>query len=74
MVMTKTHSSDVVQGHELRGNASVNTKEATVDERSDGQCIERFQARVIDGLRVLVEACAKKEDIYRIELGGVPDL
>lgn len=35
-MITKTHSSDVVQGHELRRKASVNTKEATVDERSDG--------------------------------------
>ena len=32
----KTHSSEVLQGDELGGKASVNTKKATVDERSDG--------------------------------------
>ena len=34
-VMMETHSSDIVQGDELRGKASVNTEEAIVDEGSD---------------------------------------
>lgn len=64
-----THLTDVVQGDELGGKATMNTKEATVDEGSDGERIEGIQACVVDGLRVLVEACGKKEDGRHIEFG-----
>lgn len=69
-----THLTDVVQGDELGGKATMNTKEATVDEGSDGERIEGIQACVVDGLRVLVEACGKKEDGRHIEFGGTLDL
>jgi len=72
--MMKTHSSEVVQGDKLRGKATVNTKEATVDKGSDGECIEGFQACVVNGMRILVEACAKKEDAHHVELGRTLDL
>ena len=57
--MGGTHDAEVVEGVELGGEAAVDAEELLVHDGGERERAERFHARVVDLLRVLVLACRR---------------
>ena len=55
----------VSQRFQLRRNATMDAEEPPVDQRSNGQRLERLDARIVDFCGVLMETCGEVRYINR---------